>query len=86
MPSVYHTYKSFRGDPIDAIPVDRSSEFNQKQLEAIQLVHDVYSDFSAIQLSALTHRLGTPWDITRKQYGLGAVIPDELILGHFKEL
>ena len=36
--------------------------------------------------SALTHRPGTPWDITRKKYGLGTPIPDELILEHFKEL
>ena len=86
VPSVYHTYKSFGGNPIDTTPTNRSGEFNSEQLEAIQLAHDVYGDFTAIQLSALTHRPGTPWDLTRKQYGLGAVIPDELILDHFKEL
>jgi uncharacterized phage-associated protein len=86
VPSVYHSYKSFGGGPIDTTPADRSGEFNRAQVEAIQLVHDVYGDFSAVQLSALTHRPGTPWDLTRKQYGLGAVIPDELILDHFKEL
>jgi uncharacterized phage-associated protein len=86
VPSVYHTYKSFRGNAINAPAVDRSSEFSAQQMDAIELVHDVYSDFDAIQLSALTHRPGTPWDITRKKYGLGTPIPDELILEHFKEL
>ena len=86
VPSVYHRYKSFRGDPITTEPVDRSDAFDDEQRDVIQQVHEVYGDFTALQLSALTHKPGTPWDVTYREYGAGVIIPNELIRDYYKRL
>ena len=86
VPSVYHRYKSFRGDPITTEPVDRSDEFDDEQRDVIEQVHEVYGDFTALQLSALTHKPGTPWDVTYREYGAGVIIPNELIRDYYKRL
>ena len=86
VPSVYHRYKSFRGDPITTEPVDRSDAFDDEQRDVIQQVHEVYGDFTALQLSALTHKPGTPWDVTYREYGAGVIIRNELIRDYYKRL
>lgn len=86
VPSVYHRYKSFRGDPITTDPVDRSDAFDEEQRDVIEQVHEVYGDFTALQLSALTHKPGTPWDITYREYGVGVIIRNELIRDYYKRL
>ena len=86
VPSVYHRYKSFRGDPITTEPVDRSDAFDDEQRDVIKQVHEVYGDFTAAQLSALTHKPGTPWDVTYREYGAGVIIPNELIRDYYKRL
>ena len=52
-------------------------------------VWKVYSRFTGGQLSALTHKRGTPWDIVWNQQGgkrlESAIIPDALIKTHFEE-
>ena len=86
VPSVYHRYKSFRGDAITTEPVDRSDEFDDEQRDVIEQVHEVYGDFTALQLSALTHKPGTPWDVTYREYGAGVIIPNELIQDYYERL
>lgn len=86
IPSVYHTYKCFGGSQIEDAPVNRKWEFDGAQRRTIEFVHEVYGDLSAVQLSALTHRPGTPWDIVRKEKGLGSVIPNHVILRHYESL
>ena len=86
VPSVYHRYKSFRGDPITTEPVNRSDAFDDEQRDVIEQVHEVYGDFTALQLSALTHKPGTPWDITYREYGAGVIIPNELIRDYYERL
>ena len=84
VPSVYHVYKQFGGGNIDIEHVDRSSEFDQDQLEVFSFVDEVYGHLNAVQLSALTHRPGTPWDVTVRHYGYGHSIPNTLIRDHFE--
>ncbi len=86
VPSVYHRYKSFRGDAITTEPVDRSDAFDDEQRDVIEQVHEVYGDFTALQLSALTHKPGTPWDVTYREYGAGVIIPNELIRDYYERL
>ena len=51
-------------------------------------VWEVYKRFSAVQLSNMTHKEGTPWDVTwKKNDGKRSVsIDDSLIREHFREL
>lgn len=86
VPSVYHRYKSFRRDPITAEPVDRSDAFDDEQRDVIKQVHEAYGDFTALQLSALTHKPDTPWDITYREYGVGVIIRNELIRDYYERL
>jgi len=54
-----------------------------------RVVDDVFEKYgtkSGIYLSSLTHRVGTPWDLTWKRYGKNAIIPRELIQAHYKKI
>lgn len=65
---LYHDLKGYRGNPITAYLSDsdgrsRTIADSQKMFyDILNMVWDKYSGFSAIQLSALTHEPGTPWD------------------------
>ncbi|TXI22311.1 MAG: DUF4065 domain-containing protein [Nitrosomonas sp.] len=52
----------------------------------IDQVIDRYGEFSAITLSNMTHAQDTPWSITWNNETGGAVISNDLIEHHFKEL
>lgn len=86
IPSIYHRYKSFRGDPIDLVPIDRSDQMSSEQQEILESVVAVYWDTSAIKLSNISHNPGSPWDIVMHQYGAGTIIPNRLIRAHYKQL
>ncbi len=58
--------------------------------EVIRRVWDVYKPYTAVQLSNMTHKPGTPWDtVWNKQGGKdrrSTDIPDEVIREHFAKL
>lgn len=83
IPSLYHRYKSFGADPIKIVLADRSELFEKGQQETVEFVVDAYREYSALQLSDLTHEKDTPWDITRRNYGIGAIIPNDLIEDYY---
>jgi uncharacterized phage-associated protein len=88
--SVYHTFKKYGGNQIESLesdcgiipfPTDDIKSFLDK-------IYSVYGEFTAIQLSSLTHQRGTPWDIIWNSKG-GAItssttIPNDLIKDHYK--
>lgn len=86
VPSVYHRYKAFGGDPVTVVPVDRSGELGDDQRALIEEVVEAYRDYTALQLSNITHRAGTPWDVARREYGIGTIIPNELIRDYYRQL
>lgn len=84
VPTVYRLYKSFGGDPIETVPKDRSTEFDEKQTELMDAVLHAYRSYSAWSLSAITHQPGTPWhQVYRGGWGEGAIIPNRLIRKHY---
>lgn len=85
VPSIYHRYKAFGGQSIDLTPVDRSADLDKFQRSVIEAVDDVYRDFSAIELSGLTHKKNTPWHKTVRTHGVGAIIPNKMISEYYKE-
>ncbi|MCS1408087.1 MAG: hypothetical protein M2R45_01252 [Verrucomicrobia subdivision 3 bacterium] len=86
IPSTYHRYKSFGGDEITSNPVDQTKDFTKEQSEHIQEVVNAYQGYSAITLSAITHQPGTPWDIARREFGTGCIIPNDVIKRYYKKL
>ena len=60
---------------------------DESETSIIDQVYDKYGKFHAFQLSALTHREGTPWtEVYDAGRGKFDEIPAELIRGHFVEL
>ncbi|MGA2608025.1 MAG: type II toxin-antitoxin system antitoxin SocA domain-containing protein [Terriglobia bacterium] len=57
----------------------------QFAFELLGEIWKVYGDFSAIQLSNLTHAEGTPWAKTWSPNRINSTISDELIKSYFKE-
>ncbi len=62
------------------------ARLSDQEAHIVDQVLDKYGPLSGVQLSALTHRAGTPWDITWRAYGKNAVIPQDLIERHFRSL
>lgn len=86
IPSLYHLYKAWGGDPITAVPIDRSDNLTDQQRDLIDAVEDVYRNHTALQLSNITHKPGSPWDVVRRESGIGAIIPNELLRDHYRRL
>lgn len=97
IPTVYHHFKNFGGLPIkiqDFIP-NPDTELNEEIKLFLKKIWDVYGQYSAIQLSAKTHKINTPWYISwnrtqerhSKRRGLGVYshqIPDNLIKRYYQ--
>lgn len=89
IPELYHIVKEFRSNPV---PIDALGEVSQAGLDKygstlIENVYNIYREFDGIQLSALTHAKGTPWDITwNNGRGTNQPISNDLIENHFKKL
>lgn len=98
IPDLYRKIKHYGRNAIDApihgfgLPGDGCSENecpNDQTLALLDRVWEVYSEFSGVELSAMTHRSGTPWDEVWRGSGgdnySGAIIPNDLIERHYKE-
>ena len=90
--SLYNKVKHFGNQPIDkniTLPDEEPSiDINNNQIvEAvlIKFVWDRYKNYSAAQLSSVTHQQGTPWSVVWRDDEY-AVIPNELIKSHYKEI
>ena len=86
VPSVYHLYKGWGGAPITAVPVDRSADLSERQREVIEEVEQAYHEYTALQLSNITHKPGSPWDSVCRQSGVGAIIPNEVLREYYRRL
>lgn len=87
VPSVYQSYKFFRGDPITIDPIDTSKLLEEREVKLISHVVRAYKQYSAIHLSAITHRKGAPWhQIYRGGQGENDYIPNPLIRKYYEGL
>lgn len=91
---VYHQFKHFRGNQITKL-ADLNSDFMisadeiAPSEEAIEGFLDAiwvgYKKFSGLELSAMTHYKGTPWDWTVRNLGVGSPIPQKKIEEYYQE-
>lgn len=96
IPDLYRHVKHFGKCDIDA-PIEgygvagdaNNPPPDQHTLALLDRVWEIYSGYGGVQLSAMTHQPGTPWDqIWRSSGGdnyRGAIIPNELIEQHYKQ-
>jgi uncharacterized phage-associated protein len=89
LPSLYQAYKRYGGQSISAdsdLPICAPMKFDQEAESVIRQVWDGYSGYTGLQLSAMTHRAGTPWEITWNTVGHGVPISNDLIEDHYRKL
>jgi uncharacterized phage-associated protein len=97
VPSVYSAFKSFRNGQItqmthviENFQILSPQVADQTTKQFLERVWNVYCKLSGWQLSAITHENDTPWSITWNKNGgaahSGAIIPNELIAKHYKDL
>lgn len=93
--SIYHEFKQYGAGPIEEYACDidpvsgeeTRSRVNSKNETFSQLLDRVwrkYSRFSAIDLSEMTHRPGSPWDLARRNGK--TYLDDNEIAQYFKGL
>ena len=92
VPSLYHYLKPFKASavPSSQIGVLPSISGDERLMVVLDSVWAAYRHFSGIQLSAMTHEIGTPWYAT--WHGAGCKdsgcesIDNLLIRDHYKSL
>lgn len=88
-PDLYRSLKDFRASPVQSVKPGGAELFGAGELSAeekglINSVYTAYKSLNGVQLSALTHQPGTPWDKAWSR-GRNAVIDDREIKAHFCE-
>lgn len=83
IPDLYQELKYNGAKPITQPILSTATSFKEHEEQVIQFTFKNYGNFSAYQLSDITHAANTPWSQT---FGKGNHIPDNLIANHYKEL
>lgn len=84
---IYDAVRHYKSQPISTGIFDHvEEEVVGDDLEAIKCAMDIYGKLSALQLSTITHRKGTPWHQVKKRWFPGSVVPNELIKNHYIEI
>jgi len=92
VPSLYHTFKRYGSNTITSLEHVNGSiilPVNERIIKLLDKIWEVYSDFTAVQLSTLTHEKATPWDEIWNEEGgsdfKGSIIPNNLIKEYYKK-
>lgn len=87
IPSLYQAVKDYRGGPVLVqIPMTQRENVTAAQASVIEQVYDLYGSKSGPALSRLTHAPGSPWAQVYDPDEFGTVIPDDIIMDHYKRL
>lgn len=88
IPNLYQAIKHY-GNQAVMQPIamfgDEISELSEQQNKIILFVYQRYSHFTGIQLSNLTHQVGTPWSLFFNESTWGRRIPTATIARYYKE-
>jgi len=88
IPDLYHPLKKYGSGIVDEpLPAKATLEAETAEMLVTSAVWAGYGDLSALQLSAITHKDGTPWSQVRQQNpARHAEIPNRLIAEHYQQL
>lgn len=96
IPSLYHEFKRFRGNPIEGraslydfdsndLRIPGIDEGDEDTLSILQRVWEIYHPFDGWALRGKTHQPDTPWSQVYDSASYSKTIPDSLIAAHFRE-
>ena len=86
MPAIYHNLSYYGGGAVTQPILARALPFDDFENNILSQVYDLYGKFDGLQLSAMSHTPGGPWDKTWRRYKRQSVIPDETVREYFKDL
>lgn len=90
VPSVYGSFRQFGNKQITMTAPIQSGLLDGNKSAFLDRIWDVYKNYNGIELSAITHKPGTPWDIEWNQNNgklfLGFPMSNDIIKAHYKEL
>lgn len=85
IPDVYSSLKQYGANPIThfiGIPLET---YDARETNLVDQVWAIYGQFSGLQLSAMTHAVGTPWHQIWNQLGKNAIIPNALMQQYYSD-
>ncbi len=85
VPTVYHAVKGFRSAPVKDVAGELSL-LSDDEKSVLDVVADTYAKYDGVTLSAATHKLGTPWQITWEKWGKSSPISNDLIENFYAEI
>jgi len=82
IPGLYFQLKTkqLQDNPIESIELQNNVYLTQ----FLDVIWEKYKKYTGFELSDLTHKEGTPWDITVRQFE--GIIPSERIKNHYLQL
>ena len=96
VPEIYRHFRRFGNSPITTLATDHDwdtdaliavppPDGDRRFEKVLDFVWSAYGKYSAVQLSEMTHRAGTPWDQTRRENpGIkDADIPRQTLIEYF---
>jgi uncharacterized phage-associated protein len=87
IPKLYQAFKHYGGNFINQCPSTEPGGFTHEEQSVMRQVWAAYRTFTGLQLSALTHKPGSPWAITRSKHRInGLPISNDLIEQYYREL
>ncbi|HEV8416453.1 MAG TPA: type II toxin-antitoxin system antitoxin SocA domain-containing protein [Bryobacteraceae bacterium] len=86
IPRLYQANKHYGSGFIGERPSAEPVGFLPDEVSVMHQVWRAYGNFTGLQLSALTHKPGTPWEITCRTRGGGSVISNDLIEQYYRQL
>lgn len=82
--TLYNSLKEYGSAEIESkLPVTKDESLTKDDVDFLEKIWSLYGGKSGIYLSALTHKNGTPWDITYRK-GYNCEIDDDLIIKHYE--
>lgn len=96
IPSLYHEFKCYRGNPIEGratlydydtndLHIPGVDEGDEDTLSILSRVWEIYHPFTGGALRNKTHQPGTPWQQTYVEGCRSQTIPVNLIAEHFRD-
>jgi uncharacterized phage-associated protein len=83
--SIYFAVNHFKRHEITKTLFEHvNDDLSLEAQRVIDAVIKTYDKYDALELSALTHRKGSPWDITVREKGINKIIPKSLIKSHYE--
>ena len=86
---LYRAVRKFGSQPIvpqKVKPPKNEADFHKWEKSVMDQTLDKYIQFSALQLSSMTHAPGTPWDVIYNKIGRSLIIYNDLIENHYSRL